>query len=444
MPCTAAVLRLKRGLEMADSGLMHKTLGRCLWALTGALALLCVTAVGVAAVALQGQPLVAQTGEIDPNDISKAVALARTHDPRRTPPGQVTTLQLTDHDMDVLLNHAASRWLGAATRMSMQQNGASLQASLRLARSPIGAWSWLNVQVGLQETASLPWVTSLQVGGLRLPPRVGTWLGRWLIDRAGLLPELNLASDLIKKVDFSPQQLSLSYVLNGDSAQRMVAALLPPGEQDRLRAYSDLLVKLAATQPAFSELSMAQWLGPMFALARERSNSETQAVTENRSAIVALTLYANGRGIDTLLPAARSWPKPTPLRLTLSGRPDFPLHLLISAALAVESTGPLSKAIGVWKELADARGGSGFSFNDIAADRAGTRLGELALTQPLRLQSVLARGVSESDVMPAWADLPEFMPEEEFKRRYGGIGAPRYLAMLAEIDKRVSALPALR
>jgi len=35
---------------------------------------------------------------------------------------------------------------------------------------------------------------------------------------------------------------------------------------------------------------------------------------------------------------------------------------------------PLADAVGLWKELADARrGGSGFSFNDIAADRAGTR-----------------------------------------------------------------------
>jgi hypothetical protein len=444
MPCMRAVLRFGPTPEVADSALMHKTLSRSLLVLACVLGLLLVTSLGVLATALQSQPLVAQMGEINPNDITKAVALARTHDPRRTAPGQVTTLQLTDHDMDVLLNHAASRWLGVAARMTMQQNGASLQASLHLPRSPFAAWSWLNLRLDLQETASLPWVTSLQVGGLQLPPRVGTWLGRLLIERAGLLPELNLASDLIKKVDFSPQQLSLSYVLNGDSAQRMVSALLPAGEQERLRAYSDLLVKLAAAHPAFSETSMAPWLGPLFALARERSNSDAEAVTENRSAIVALTLYANGRGIDTLLPAARGWPKPTPLRLTLSGRPDFPLHLLISAALAVESTGPLSKAIGVWKELADARGGSGFSFNDIAADRAGTRLGELALSKPLQLQSVLARGVSENDVMPAWTDLPEFMPEAEFNRRYGGVGAPHYLAMLAEIDKRVSALPALR
>jgi len=157
-----------------------------------------------------------------------------------------------------------------------------------------------------------------------------------------------------------------------------------------------------------------------------------------------LTLYANGRGVDTLLPAAGSWPRPRPLRLTLGGRDDFPLHLLVSAALASEGTGPLSKVIGVYKEVADSRGGSGFSFNDIAADRAGTRIGEMAVQQPQKLQATLARGVTEADILPRWEDLPEFMPEPEFLRRFGGVGAPAYVAMLGEIDRRIDALPVLR
>ena len=77
----------------------------------------------------------------------------------------------------------------------------------------------------------------------------------------------------------------------------------------------------------------------------------------------------------------------------------------------------------------------------MAANRAGTRLGEWAVAQPQRLQTALARGLQESDLMPAWQDLPEFMAESEFLKRYGGVGEPAYEAMLAEIDRRVSALP---
>jgi hypothetical protein len=50
----------------------------------------------------------------------------------------------------------------------------------------------------------------------------------------------------------------------------------------------------------------------------------------------------------------------------------------------------------------------------------------------------------ESDFMPRAEDLPEFMAEPEFMRRFGGIGAPAYLQQMAEIERRVAALPVLR
>jgi hypothetical protein len=79
---------------------------------------------------------------------------------------------------------------------------------------------------------------------------------------------------------------------------------------------------------------------------------------------------------------------------------------------------PLADAVGPWKELADARsGGSGFSFNDFAADRAGTRFGVLAVRDPARLQARLAAGLTDADLMPQVSDLPEYLPQSEFVAR---------------------------
>ena len=80
----------------------------------------------------------------------------------------------------------------------------------------------------------------------------------------------------------------------------------------------------------------------------------------------------------------------------------------------------------------------------VVPPRAGTRFGELAVQDPVQLQSAVARGVQDKDLMPDASDLPELMPEPEFNRRFGGVGAPGYNAMLAVIDRRVQALPALR
>ena len=46
--------------------------------------------------------------------------------------------------------------------------------------------------------------------------------------------------------------------------------------------------------------------------------------------------------------------------------------------------------------------------------------------------------------MPDVAGLPEFLPEAEFKRRYGGIGGTGYNKMMATIEGRVASRPLLR
>jgi hypothetical protein len=52
--------------------------------------------------------------------------------------------------------------------------------------------------------------------------------------------------------------------------------------------------------------------------------------------------------------------------------------------------------------------------------------------------------VQDSDLIPLFADLPEMMPEPQFLSRFGGVGAPAYNALQAEIERRVAALPLLR
>jgi hypothetical protein len=48
--------------------------------------------------------------------------------------------------------------------------------------------------------------------------------------------------------------------------------------------------------------------------------------------------------------------------------------------------------------------------------------------------------IEEKDLMPATEDLPEFMPEREFQRRFGGVDAPPYKKIMTDIERRVAAL----
>ncbi len=395
------------------------------------------------AAALQREPAVLLSERPDPTDVARAMALARAHDPRRATPGAVSALSLAPRDLELLLNHAAQRRLGALFRVQLERGAATLTVSARAPANPFGRW--LNAELRLTQTPGWPQVAEWRLGRLPLPAALAPWLLPRLAQQAGVARELQLAQQVLKRVQFSPQRLQLVYAWPGAQPEQVLAELVPPDEQARLRAYSDRLAQTVTQLPPDQHaVSLAPLLAPMFELAQERSAAGGDAAAENRSAILLLALYAIGRNAESVLPAAREWDRARPLRVLLAGREDFPKHLLVSAAIAAECTGPLADAVGLYKEALDARGGSGYSFNDIAANRAGVRLGELALAAPRRLQALLAGGVAEAAFMPAVDDLPEHLSPAELQRRYGGTDGAGYRALMADIERRVAELALYR
>jgi hypothetical protein len=416
-----------------------RRLGRALLALV-ALALAAV--VLVLAAAVQSEPAVAMREAITHQDVARVLNLLRWHDPRRTQPGRPAMARLAERDLEVLLAHGAQRWLRAATRVSLLRGGAMVQVSAHLPANPFGRW--LNVELHLAETGGLPVIDSCQVGRLPVPTALAETVLGWLAERAGLTDQVRVAADVVHQVRFLPQQVVVRYAWRSDSTSRVLAALLPAEDQQRLRAFTQRLAALTEREEPAWDVPLVRLLGPMFDLARQRTAAGGDAAAENRAALLVLTLFANGRGMDALVPAARQWPRPRRMRVMLGGREDLPLHFLVSAALAAEGSGPLSQAIGLYKEVTDSRGGSGFSFSDVAANRAGTRFGQNLVGDAARVQALLAPGPRETDLLPVLADLPDFMPEVDFVRRFGGVGAPAYEAQLAEIDRRLLELPLLR
>lgn len=390
------------------------------------------------ALALQTTPLVARPAAISAEDVALARDFLRQNDPRLQPPEALHRLRIPQRQLDLVLAYAASR-SERALGLSLQLDEGRALARLSL-RAP-GPF-WLNLQAGLRQNGGLPEFESLRIGRLPLPAWLGNLARERLLRRLAGAEQGRLAAELIRHVALRPGQLELLYEWRADSYERMLGSLLlPAAEQARLRVYSDALVALLA--PRAGPVPLAELLPPLFALAQQRSAAGEDAAAENRAALLLLALHASGRGVPGLLPAARAWPQPRPLEVTLYGRVDFPQHLLVSAVLALEGGGPLADAIGIYKEVADTQGGSGFSFNDIAADRAGARLGLLAASQPQRLQRRLAGGVTEAQLLPDVSDLPEYLSAAEFRRRYGGTDAPAYRAMLALIEARLDAAPLL-
>lgn len=407
--------------------------------LAALLALLSAVAVALW-MALQAAPLVARSQEVSSDDIEHARRLIEKNDPRNAAGRGPRSLDVSQHDVDLMLDHAARRFFKAAARVVLQPGAAVVQVSV-----PVNAWPlgrWLNVDALLRETSALPEVDHLMIGKLPVPAFLAGRLVPSLLAYLDASAESRIASDLVRGVSFARGSMRVVYQWSDDIPNRLFAALLPQPDQDRIHAYSDRLVDVAQAMPGGS-VSLARLLPPMFELARQRSISGESAL-ENRAALITLAFYANGRGLSAIIPAAKSWRQPRSLAVTLNARPDSPLHFLISAALAAEAGSRLSDAIGLYKEIDDSRGGSGFSFNDLAADRAGTRFGELALNAPDKLQAAMVPGLIERDFMPDVADLEESIQAADFKRRFGSTDSPAYQKIMAGIEQRVAASPIFR
>jgi len=393
--------------------------------------LLCLT------LAVQTAPSLAPHAPTSLADLDAARALLRRVDPRGGPVGRARVVHASEHELDLMLAYLARRGGLAASELKLERGQMRLRASHRAPLLPL----WLNLELRWVEGAGLPDIADGQVGRLPLPRPLLRWLAQRLLERYSANAGFQLAGDLIQRVEFQPQRAVLVYVWQADSTRRALGSLLPASEQQRARVYWEALQRQLPPPGGPEQRGAVDVFRPLAELALSRATDEEATALEARALLIALALHVSGRGPSTLFPGADDWPAPSPTWLTFAQRQDFGQHFLISAALASEAGGPMADAIGVQKELADARDGSGFSFNDIAADRAGSRFGQWARQRPRDWLQTLAQGVVEEQLFPRVDDLPEFLHEADFRRKYGGPGAPAYRQMMGEIERRLRALP---
>jgi hypothetical protein len=134
-----------------------------------------------------------------------------------------------------------------------------------------------------------------------------------------------------------------------------------------------------------------------------------------------------------------------PSGVTLGGRQDLMLHFLYSAGITMATQQGIGIAAGEFKELLDSgNDGSGFSFADLAADRAGIKFVTVATASEAaarQLQESLVANNGEAGFFPDTADLQEGLSEEQFRQQFGSVESEHYHKQLALIDQRIARLP---
>lgn len=398
-----------------------------------------LTLVAALFLAIEDHPRVDRQVILTPEHIGRAKQIVDEHR-FWVHPGMLAAFRVTPADADLAANYLAHRFAKGSAQIAFADQNAVVRLSLPV--FGISPSSYLNLEATLVETTGLPQLQSVHIGKLALPDALTDMLVPQLVRWLRHSPEYRTGFDALRLVKMSPDELHIYYRWEGGLTEAR-ASVIDKEERKRLLRYQSLLATNSKQYGA--SVPLAEVLSPLVRLAIGNSEN-ANATAENRAVILVTTFYVLGISLEQILPEAAGWPRPARRTVTVDGRDDFAKHVMVSAAIAAYADTALSDVIGLYKEIEDSRSGSGFSFNDIAADRAGTRLGEKAVASEAsaqQLQYRIASGLKDSDLMPPWSDLPEFMPEAEFKRRFGGIGTPAYRKMMETIEQRVAAMRVL-
>jgi hypothetical protein len=425
-------------------------------ALIAAVALSMVTAgTGVAYLALESAPLSFSAPPVTSEQKRHAY---RVLDAARTAKGEVRRLRLTADDVNFLVAWGLS--LGSPDRKGaviLRPGHAEAQASVRVP----GGWlrgGFLNVvaagALAIDDGRPRVRLERLRVGRLGVPDAILASAAPVVVWAMRADPDTRKLVKSVARLHF--EQDAVEVVLQPRTIHpRILASLLARlgARPDVLAATQDQLQYLVGVAPALpvGDERFAAFVRAALARAMQRSLTSDPAL-ENRAAVFALAVLLGHRRIEDFIgpvttPQIRRLAAQHVGRVTVRGRSDWTQHFWISAGLALVSAETVSDAAGLLKEELDAGGGSGFSFGDLLADRAGTRF-SLATTHDAAAARAMQNRLSGrwplDDVFPQAADLPEGVQDAELTSVYGGVGGAPYQRLIAEIERRLDGCAALR
>jgi hypothetical protein len=365
--------------------------------------------------------------------------------------GDTATLCLGAHDFNLLLAWGLSVE-GSARRANIDFVGDEIQI---LASTPIhGTSKFVNILarggIALHNGKLDLRVDRLRIGRIELPRVALHTLAPVLARAIARDPRLQPIAERVRSVELQAGQLTVTYG-HGTPPKGFVARLFhdqdaEPIDIPAVHAQIRNMIAAAPKMPRDSEARFAATVRATFQFAQEQGSP---AIEANRAAVLALGIALGHAHVETLIGRFMDESTRIALRKAFAGttvrqRDDWPKHFFVSAALTVIAAGNISDASGLLKEEKDSAGGSGFSFGDLLADRAGTTFAEVATRDEASaraLQMRVAQGFRVDDFFPEAKDLPEGIQEAELQTSYGGVGGKGYSRLTAEIERRIASCP---
>lgn len=366
-------------------------------------------------------------------------------------------LDLSEQELNHAINSVVNRFILSATHIHFTANNSAI-ANVALQIHRQYNCCYVNLSFHLDNKNGILTIEQLKIGKLTFGQAASEALFNFGLKHSLLKHYYFLAKQHIKAIRIQNNHIQINYAFNALAntatnvkeprcTKTCADAELPPSTMpEALAFYQQQIANIVHQHDISQRLSLASLLQPLFKAAYQRSSPAT-AISDNIAIIYTICAYVNKNEIPFYIPIKQLLTQIRIHPVFLYKRTDQAKHFMLSAALTVTGGHYLADILGQEKELRDAFSSSGFSFIDLAANRAGMKFSERATASPKdakELQRIMSEITDYHEFMPVTQDLPEKLSNVQFTQQFDSISSPAYQQLLQVIDDRIDALPIYR
>lgn len=405
--------------------------------------LLCFIALAFALAVTERQPLVISEAIVSPEIALQAEQVAQ----RTRRVYLKSELDISADEANALITIARRVYPDVNARVNIANDQLLAAVSVPL----FNRRYYLNITAIVLPSSSQLQLDYVKIGRVQLPGWLALGVAERLVNGYFRSNQSSQLLNAIQQVHFDHDRVIVQYQwpeqLEINTMLRMRDEWQPYGDPKDMHHYYRLLAMHPVESATVSLATYVELLFREAAAQYERKGNTSSAVAENQAALLALAVFVGTPMFELILGNVRGnlATNANSVPITLAQRGDLQSHFVYSAAIKAMTNRDIGFLAGEMKELLDTNpNGSGFSFADLMADKAGVRFAEIALQSEASaraLQQKISQGLTEQQLLPDISAMPEGIDYHQFRAEYDTVESAAYRDMLTFIEQELNALP---
>lgn len=320
-------------------------------------------------------------------------------------------IELSQHDLNQLIRYGSQKinsLANVAGYVELHPDNSQLLLTLN---TGLPLRPYLNAQFNFITKGKNIVLLGGRFGGMNLPQQGVELLVNMTIPYAQQHQQYSTGTQLLQTIEaitVQDKKLSIDFIINQQvkaAIQQQLEIILGKDALNRLPFYQQV-IEQSFQQRLGQRVKLHQVMQELFNVAvteRNASPMSINTVADNKAILFALFLHTIESDDAAFLQSEQMFSLPQqPIEFTIERRKDLAQHYLGTAVITLFANSAIADTIGLYKELQDQNGPSGFSASDLIADRAGSLLASQLLNPATakHLQQRIAATQNELELFP--------------------------------------------